>query len=290
MPTRSPIVAGMFYPADEPTCRRQVRACLEAIRVEAPIGTVHGGVVPHAGWVYSGPTAGTVFQSLTAQEPPETFILFGAVHTWGVSDACLYGHGTWRTPLGELAIDEELAAAIASHAGLADRPEAHAEEHSIEVQLPFIKHLFPSARIVPIAMPPLYTAHTVGQKVAQAVRQLGRRAVALGSTDLTHYGPRYGLAPAGSGERALAWVHNNDKSILDLMLAMRAEEIVPEARSRHNACGAGAVAAAIAFAAEMGAAQGVLLHYTTSHEVMPTGRATDMVGYGAVVFIEPRAA
>ncbi len=289
MPTRSPIVAGMFYPADEPTCRRQVRTCLEALHIEAPAGMVYGGIVPHAGWVYSGPTAGAVFQAIAAQEPPETFILFGAVHTWGVNDACLYGRGAWRTPLGELAIDEELAATLAAQAGLADRPEAHAEEHSIEVQLPFIKYLFPSARIVPIAMPPLYTAHTVGQKVAQAVRQVGRRAVALGSTDLTHYGPRYGLAPAGAGEHALTWVHNNDRAILDLMVAMRAEEIVSEARSHHNACGAGAVAAAIAFAAEMGATQGVLLHYTTSHEVMPMGRATDMVGYGAVVFISPGA-
>lgn len=287
MPTRSPIVAGMFYPADEPSCRRQVRACLEAIRIEAPAGTVCGGIVPHAGWVYSGPTAGTVFQAIAAQEPPETFILFGAVHTWGVNEACLYGHGAWRTPLGDLAVDEDLAAAITSQAGIVDRPQAHAEEHSIEVQLPFIKYLFPSARIVPIAMPPLYTAPAIGQKVAQAVRQMGRRAIALGSTDLTHYGPRYGLAPAGAGESAIVWVHNNDKAFLDRVVSMQAEEIVPEARSHHNACGAGAVAAAIAFAAEMGASQGMLLHYTTSHEVMPSGRATDMVGYGAVIFISP---
>ena len=82
-------------------------------------------------------------------------------------------------------------------------------------------------------------------------------------------------------------MRRNDRRLLDLVTAMRAADIVPEAQAHHNACGAGAIAAAIAFAQEMGAQEGLLLHYTTSHDVLPTGRPSDLVGYGAVVFAGP---
>jgi len=303
MPLRYPIVAGMFYPGDKTACRRQLEECLrggqapdfdrgQALDVPQPI---LGGVVPHAGWTYSGPTAGRVFAAVKAQAPiasigaqgaPETFVLFGAVHSWGVSGASLYGAGSWRTPLGDLAIDEELAQeALKASKLLADRPQAHAEEHSIEVQLPFIQYLFPEARILPIAVPPSADAPEVGREVARAVRQAGRKAVAVGSSDLTHYGPRYGLAPSGVGDRALQWSKQNDARLLDLVVALRAEEVLAEAQAHHNACGAGAIAAAIGYAAELGASKGTLLQYTTSHEVLPMGRPTDFVGYGAVVFV-----
>jgi len=286
MPTRYPTVAGMFYPADRESCLRQVRACLGGAREAQVERVIQGGVVPHAGWTFSGPTAGRVFAALKSQGEPETMVLLGAVHSWGVSAASAYGSGSWRTPLGELAVDEELAReALSEGAGLVvDRPEAHASEHSIEVQLPFIQYLFPKARILPIATPPSSEAHQVGQIVARAARALGRVTRAIGSSDLTHYGPRYGFAPAGVGEKGLAYTRQNDRRLLDLVTAMRAEEIVAEARAHQNACGAGAIAAAIAFAQEMGATEGILLDYTTSHDVMPMGRPTDMVGYGAVIF------
>lgn len=286
MPVRRPIVAGAFYPQEENTCRRQVESCLAKAPVVAVAGTVLGGMVPHAGWIYSGPTAAAWFQALAAGPTPETLVLFGAVHSWGVEAPSLYAQGAWRTPLGDLPVDEELAQALLAQpeALVVERPAAHAQEHSIEVQLPFIRHLFPQARILPIAVPPLDVAPAVGRQAAQAVRDVGRRAAALGSSDMTHYGPRYGMAPAGIGQPALDWTHANDRRLLDLAVRMRAEEIVPEARSRHNACGAGAVAAAIAFAAALGATQGALLHYTTSYEVLPEGRPSDLVGYGAVAF------
>ncbi len=286
MPVRYPIVAGMFYPGDQASCRRQLEECLRDGRTVDVPQPILGGVVPHAGWTYSGPTAGRVFAALKAQGAPETIVLFGAVHSWGVSGPSVYGAGSWRTPLGEVAVDEELAqAALKASSLLVDRPQAHAEEHSIEVQVPFIQYLFPEARILPVAVPPSAEAPQVGREMARAVRRLGRRAVALGSSDLTHYGPRYGMAPAGVGERALEWAKQNDARLLDLVIALRAEEVLAEARAHHNACGAGAIAAAIGYAAELGASKGILLHYTTSHEVLPMGRPTDFVGYGAVVFV-----
>ncbi|NLG50622.1 MAG: AmmeMemoRadiSam system protein B [Chloroflexi bacterium] len=285
MPVRNPVVAGRFYPAQERACREEVEKYLRQAKPFVAERYIQGGLVPHAGWTFSAPTAGRVLAALGAQEAPETVVLFGAVHSWGVDRPSMYGSGAWRTPLGELLIDEELADKLRqTNSGLLDRPEAHAGEHSIEVQLPFIKYLFPDACILPISTPPLPSAVTLGQTVARVVQELDRRVVALGSSDLTHYGPQYGLAPAGVGEPGLEWAKQNDARVLDLATRMLPEDVLEEAHAHHNACGAGAIAATIAFAAARGATEGVLLHYTTSHEVMPMGRPTDFVGYGAVVY------
>lgn len=286
MITRYPVVAGMFYPGDEATCRRQIMDCLRITDLPAIAAPVVGGIVPHAGWAFSGPTAARTFLALQAN-PPDTIVLFGAVHRWGIDRPCLYSIGNWRTPLGEIQIDKELAQGIlAAQPGLAaDQPEAHDDEHSIEVQLPFIQYLYPQARILPIATPPMRNAVLLGRTTALVARQIGRQTVAIGSSDLTHYGPRYGFAPVGVGEHALTWMHENDARLLDLVVSLCADEVIAEAQAHHNACGAGAIAAAIAYAVESGAHQGLRLHYTTSHEVMPMGRPTDMVGYGAAIFV-----
>ncbi|MHB0857241.1 MAG: AmmeMemoRadiSam system protein B [Anaerolineae bacterium] len=285
MPVRVPVVAGMFYPSDADSCRTQIEQFLDVGNGDAPGGPVWGGIVPHAGWVYSGATAGRVFAALRQQPPPETLILFGAVHRWGVPGAAVFGSGSWLTPLGELAVDEPLAAAVVDDVAIRDDSRAHEDEHSIEVQLPFVRYLFPDARILPVAVPPTASAPEVGRRVAEAARHLGRQVVALGSSDLTHYGPRYGMAPVGSGERALEWTRRNDARLLDLICQMQAESVLAEASEHHNACGAGAIAATIACTASLGAGAGVLLQQTTSYDIMPSGPATDLVGYGAVVFI-----
>lgn len=287
MPVRNPTVAGMFYPAQAADCRAEVLECLrDAVSPTLP-RPVRGGVVPHAGWTYSGPTAARVFAAIATQGAPQTLVLFGAVHRWGLSRAALFGSGGWRTPLGDLAIDEELgAAALATDDGLLiDEPRAHEGEHSIEVQLPFVCHLFPEARILPIAVPPEAKPEQVGVQIARAAVALGRSAVAVGSSDLTHYGPRYGMAPAGTGEAGWRWTRDNDARILDLAAKLQAREVLREAATRYNACGAGAIAAAIGYARELGASEGLLLDYTTSHDAHPMGRPSDLVGYGALAFL-----
>lgn len=284
MPVRHPTVAGMFYPQGESACRQKVEACLD-VEVKEVEGTIWGGMVPHAGWDFSGPTAGHVFSALDSGAPPETFLLFGAIHRGGVSAPSLYGAGAWHTPLGALAIDEALAEILLDEleGEIVNRPQAHASEHSIEVQLPFIKYLFPEATILPIAMPPSSQAHDLGQRIAKVSEGVERRVVAIGSSDLTHYGPRYGFTPAGTGSSGLEWMRENDDRLLQLVKEMRPSEIVGEAQAHHNACGAGAIAVAMGYALGRGAEEGVILHYTTSHEAMPMGQ--DAVGYGAAVFV-----
>lgn len=287
MSIRTPSVAGSFYPGNALEAKRQIQDMMQQATVEVQ-GRVVGGIVPHAGWIFSGPTAAHLFRALQSQQPPETVILFGAVHRWPLSAPALYGSGAWRTPLGDVAVDSALAdALLLADPRFGDHPSAHEGEHSIEVLVPFIQRLWPQARILPIAMPPLPTAPALGRVVARAAQELGIRAVAIGSTDLTHYGPSYGMAPAGVGQRGLEWAKGNDRRLLELLVDMRADEVLTEAERHANACGAGASAAAIGFALEAGAIRGLLLHHTTSHETYPMGRPTDLVGYGAVAFVSP---
>ena len=167
---------------------------------------------------------------------------------------------------------------------LVDKSEFHDGEHSIEVQLPLIKYLFPDTKIVPIAVIPDFTAIELGKAVADIVQNSNKNIVTIGTSDLTHYGSNYGFIPAGFGESAQIWMNNNDKSIIDLSVNLNAEAIVPEVKRKHNACGPGAMAATASFARSIGLKSGKLLDYTTSYEVMPEGEFSMAVGYAGILF------
>jgi AmmeMemoRadiSam system protein B len=284
---RQPAVANQFYPGNRAECIRLIKECLPSEPDPNLPEKITAGLVPHAGWVYSGPVAARVFAAIHAQAVPETFVLFSAVHRWGASRSAVYAHGRWATPLGEVEVDDELATAVikAGDGLLTEAPGAHSHEHSAEVQIPFIQYLFPEAKILPILIPPDEEAVRVGEVVGQVVQASEKPAVVIGTTDLTHYGKTYyGFAPAGTGEPALGWVRANDQRVIDLILAMRAEEIVAETTAHRNACGGGAIAGTVAAARTMGSEEGHLLVYTTSHHIMPRGPATDFVGYAAILF------
>jgi len=255
--------------------------------VETPQKIV-AGIVPHAGWVFSGSTALMTFLNVKSSSKPSTFLMYGA-HTQYISKATIISEGEWYTPLGNIAIDEVLAQNLIEEAAgklIAVRQNRDFIDQTVEVPLPFIKYLFPEAQLVPIAVPPDDNAAILGQTLGQAIMKTGKEVAVIGSTDLTHYGSNYyGFAPKGSGEAALKWVKEvNDKGLIDLILTLKAEQIVPEAKKNHSACGGGAIAATVASARELGSTGGTLLHYTTSYDVMPRGRPSDFVGYAAVVF------
>jgi AmmeMemoRadiSam system protein B len=245
-----------------------------------------GGIVPHAGWAFSGPTAAKVFYSFSGPVRPRTFVLFGAVHVWGVRRPALYSGDPWWSPLGPVEVDRDLARELAEAAGdqMIRDDEAHDGEHSLEVQVPFVRYLFPDACIVPILVPPGPDAVALGTRIGQFLASR-EDVMTVGSTDLTHYGPRYGFAPQGTGPAALAWVRGtNDRAMLDLMRGMQAEEVIPEASRHQNACGAGAIAAAVAAARARKAADVLVVDYTTSADVRPEWGCENFVGYAGVLF------
>ncbi len=293
---REPAVAGRFYPAEAESCRAELARCFGGPGVAgasdlrpSAAEKVIGGIVPHAGWMFSGPTAAAVIEAVAARRSPATAVIFGAVHVRHGPRASVFNAGAWETPLGPVPVDERLAERIASAGTLFEAdPYAHEHEHSIEVEVPLLRHLFPDIRIVPIMVPPTDHAATVGRIVGRICRDAQADAVFLGSSDFTHYGPSYGFMPHGTGPAALLWAkEHNDRRLIDLILAMQEEAVVPEARAHANACGAGAIAATIAASRECGATCATLLRHTTSAEVM-RGRFDDAphdaVGYAGIVF------
>jgi len=243
------------------------------------------GVVPHAGWQYSGAVAAKVFSTIRAYKTPQTFIIFGTVHHY-IDNSAIYSRGAWSTPFGDVEIDDSLARKlIDATKSLAERNEsAHNQEHSIEVQLPFIKYFFPQARIVPVSVLPDERAHLLGRTVAEAVKEQTGDVAVIGTTDLTHYGDAYFFARAGYGRSAHEWMKRNDQRIIGLALSLKDDEIVPEANVNKNACGAGALAATVSAAKAFGCSGGTLIAYTTSFDVAPEPEFRMGVGYAGLLF------
>ncbi len=291
MRTRKPIVAGQFYPAQHDSCIHEINECLDARVLSEPLPeTIVAGIVPHAGWTFSGSLAALVFSAIRQQHDKiHTFVIFGAAHGYFGASPAVCDRGVWETPLGEAAVDEVLAEAILSTGTAVNDCDAHLCEHSIEVQVPFIQYLFAGARILPILVPPTAAALPLGESLGEIIsREEQKKIVCIGSTDLTHYGPRYGFTPYGTDKKALEWAQNvNDKKFIDLALKLEPEQLLTGAAENGNACGPGAAAAAVAAAKKLGSQRGILLAQTTSNEVMLERMGTtsaDAVGYAAIVF------
>jgi AmmeMemoRadiSam system protein B len=290
MQTRKPVVAGQFYAGTQDACLAELTECLNEREITVPLpDTIVAGIVPHAGWFFSGSLAAMVFSAIKKQNASvDTFVIFGAAHRYHGPEPIVYNKGAWLTPLGEIHIDEELAQEVLKSGLAPANQSAHAYEHSIEVQVPFVQHLFPDARILPVLTPPANQAIELGAALAVIAKQSDKKIVFIGSTDLTHYGPRYGFAPMGTGQRALEWASEvNDRQFIDFALEMQPEKMLGTAEENYNACGAGAAAAAVAAAKQLGRTQGTLLVHTNSNTIMADkmgSQSSESVGYAAIVF------
>ena len=291
MGTRKPTVAGQFYPADRSGCLREIEEALEARQViEGPEGDIVAGIVPHAGWMFSGDLACLVFSTIKkVHKGADTFVIFGAAHRYFGSGAAVYGAGKWMTPLGEVEVDEELAGEVSQLESATVEESAHRYEHSIEVQVPFVQHLFPEAKIVPVVVGPGENNVKFGSDIGELIlKQIDKKIVCIASTDLTHYGPRYGFCPAGSGDVGIKWAKEvNDAEFISLALSMKAGELLRGSVDKQNACGPGAVAVVVEAAKKMGKRSGRLLAHTTSSEVMLrrfNQSSEESVGYAAIIY------
>ncbi len=291
MQTRKPIVAGQFYPGQRSACTDEINEYLEQKpSAESLPEEIVAGIVPHAGWTFSGAVAAMVFSAIKQRhENVDTFVIFGAAHGYFGQSPAVYNTGSWITPLGEAAVDEQLADAILATETAVSNTAAHRTEHSIEVQVPFIQHLFHNAKILPILVAPNEQAISLGEAASDIISaEKHKKIVCIGSTDLTHYGQRYGFTPMGTGADAVRWAGDvNDKEFIDLALKLEPQQMLASAAENCNACGPGAAAAAVAAAKKLGKTKGLLLAHTNSNEVMIQKMgtsSTDSVGYAAIVF------
>ncbi|MGH7530386.1 MAG: AmmeMemoRadiSam system protein B, partial [Gemmatimonadales bacterium] len=231
---RSAAVSGRFYPSDPAELRDVVTTLLADAKLKArPPAHFRAVIAPHAGYVYSGPTAAAVFARARL---PELIVILAPNHT-GICDAeggaSLWPDGAFRTPLGDVPVDAPFAAALLAESPLvAVDHEAHRLEHAIEVELPFIQAVQPRARIVPLvlAWDDWTPARALGDALARLVRAAREPVLLLASSDLNHY------EPAAVSER-------KDARVLAAVLALDGADVLARCRrERITMCGRAPVA------------------------------------------------
>jgi MEMO1 family protein len=286
---RQPAVAGYFYPGSAESLRKQVEGFVVsgAEKIKA-IGILS----PHAGLIYSGSVAGAVYSKVKL---PDTFVLIGPNHTGLGAPVSLMASGSWETPLGRVDIDESLAALILSKSSrIREDSLAHLQEHSLEVQLPFIQYFKDTFKIVPIQMldTRLETCLEVGRAVAEAIKERrGQRAEGRGgdedksairnpqsaihdvlivaSSDMSHYEPA-------------AAAKEKDFKAIEQILKLDAEGLSHVVREHGiTMCGYGPAVVMLAASKALGAAKAELIKYTNSGEV--SGDYAQVVGYAGIV-------
>jgi AmmeMemoRadiSam system protein B len=241
-----------------------------------------GGIVPHAGWHFSGNIACNVIHQLSKGASPDVVVVFG-MHLHSGSARYIMPEGSWETPFGPLAVDSDLAnALIRRHIFQIETTTSFQQDNTIELQMPFIRYLFGDVRVVAMGVPPADETLSVARSVVDIARDQDLSIVVIGSTDLTHYGPNYGFTSKGSGEKAVQWVRNeNDRRVIDAMLRLDPQAVIREGLAHDNACCAGAAAAAITVGKALGAEKAEELVYASSYDKSP---GSNFVGYVGVIF------
>jgi AmmeMemoRadiSam system protein B/AmmeMemoRadiSam system protein A len=270
---RKPVFAGQFYTADPGRLAAEIDGYLAAARPPAlPAGRIVGLVVPHAGYVYSGRTAAAAYALLRGR-PIDTVIIVGPSHRFAFQGASVWPDGGFETPLGVVRVDAALAKAIAKASGFRFRPEAFAEEHSVEVQVPFVQRVLPDAAIVPIVMG-AQTRDTIRTLAAALAKTcLGRNVAVVASTDLSHFLPK---------DEAQA----TDAATAALIEARKVDTIIRKVGADENImCGGGGVATLLLLAEKAGHPQVKVLARTDS-----SAFGGPVVGYLAAAVLSDEAA
>jgi AmmeMemoRadiSam system protein B len=267
---RPPAVAGRFYPARPDVLARDVDEYLRAGEVTSnKVENALGCVVPHAGYMYSGGVAGAVYRKLPART---SYIILCPNHFGRGAPLAIVSAGSWLTPLGEVPIDTAGAQAI-RHACrlLMEDPGAHAEEHSLEVQLPFLQREVKSFGFVPIAVGISgYAAlEALGHGIAEALKNLAPRPLIVASSDMNHYEPD-------------SITRVKDRMAIDRILELDPKGLYEVIRREDiSMCGYGPTIAMLTAAKDLGAGHAELVKYATSADA--SGDRSAVVGYAGII-------
>lgn len=274
MNIRSAAVAGTWYPGTAGALTREVDDYLTAAS-EGPGGTLTAIIAPHAGMMFSGPVAAYSYKA-TARGHFDVAVLVGPSHFVAFEGAALWPDGGFDSPLGVARIDEAAARALMESPIVKAIPTAHQREHSLEMQLPFVRRLHPDLPIVPVLIGFQHRATIDALADALVHTFEGRRALLVASTDLSHYFDAKTAASLDGRvkERVAAF---DPEGLLDLF-----EQYPEHERGRYVACGGGAAIAVMKAARRLGATAGRVLKYAHSGEV--SGDYDGVVGYLAAAF------
>ena len=272
---RPAAVAGSFYPREPETLRSKISVFLDQAPLLKKAGRLKILIVPHAGLDYSGPVAASGFKQL-AEENYQQVILLGISHRAFFEGVAIFDHGAWETPLGKVTINEALAKNLVSpDKGLIASTLPHQEEHSLEVQLPFLQTVLPKSQIVPLLLGQASeeTLNHLAQKIAA---NLDEQTLLLVSSDFSHY-PSYDIA------------NKVDRQTIQAILSGKAENLIKtidEIESQHYpgldtcACGYQAIMVALQVAEKLKISDFEKIKYANSGDI--TGEKNQVVGYAAI--------
>jgi hypothetical protein len=262
---RAPAVAGRFYPANPERLRADIESYLPSDKKTSAIACM----VPHAGYMYSGQVAGAVFSRL---EIPASCIVLGPNHTGRGHPLAIMKKGAWRTPLGEIPIDSDLAETLTREfPALSEDSAAHRSEHSIEVELPFLQVCRPCVKFVPITIGTgqLILLEQLGEAIAGVLKHSRESVLIVASSDMNHYEDD-------------ATTRVKDRKAIEKILALDAPGLYQTVMNESiSMCGFGPAVAMLTAARRLGAQKAELAHYATSADVSGDHNVT--VGYAGII-------
>ena len=271
---RRAAVAGSWYPGRPEPLARELEGCLAAASVPPLPGRLVALISPHAGLRYSGPVAAYGYSLLRGCRDM-TVVLIGPSHRAAFEGSAVYARGAFETPLGQIPIDEDLATALLDTAsGVVEAPSPHSDEHSLEMQLPFLQHLVPGLRIVPVLMGSQSRAEVdaLSRTLRRALQD--RPALLVASSDLSHYHP----APVANAKDA--------KVVADVE-RFDAEALMSRLERDHgHACGGGPIVAVMKAARANGADRAAILRYADSGDAGERDKSR-VVGYLSAALLAP---
>jgi MEMO1 family protein len=266
---RPPAVAGQFYPANPKELSRLVLQFTQENTGQEKI-PARACLVPHAGYLYSGHVAGRVFSRVTL---PKKIVILGVRHYPRGQALAIVSKGAWRTPLGDVPIDEELALRLCAAAPLLREDEvAHRSEHSLEVELPFLQVLDPEFTFVPVALGAIRFEELaeVGEGLARVLAESREAILLLTSSDMNHY-------------ESDARTRFKDHQAIEAMLRADARELYEVCRREAiSMCGLGPAVVMLTALEKLGVKKGELVEYATSGDI--TGDRASVVGYAGMIF------
>lgn len=271
---------GRWFPGDKALLIKMINAYIGAAQVSPVKGRIIGAISPHAGYIYSGPIAGYVFRVIKEQADmgaaPDTVVILGLSHRGQCRGVVLMDGDVIRSPLGEIALDKEAAALLASN-----RPTIHLDytphngEHSAENQVPFVQAVLPGARLV-LGLIGDRDPQTLEEMVGGLVELAKvKKILVIASSDMLH-DPDYNL------------VTRTDRASLQNVAALQTQALLKSwSYGNQVFCGMAAITVTMRFMEKQGCREGVILRYRNSGDDHPESRGNWVVGYGAVVFPQP---
>ncbi|MDX1386784.1 MAG: AmmeMemoRadiSam system protein B [bacterium] len=263
---REPAVAGHFYPGNSQVLRKDVENYLQT---EAPPEPALGIVSPHAGYRYSGHVAGAVFSKVKI---PNQAIVLCPNHTGMGAFAAINSSGAWETPLGNMDIEESLAKKLMElNPSIEEDDMAHAREHALEVQIPFLQVLNPQCKMVPLCLShfPYGECERMGQALAQLIKDASEEILLVASSDMNHY---------ENQERTL----KKDQMAIDRILALDPAGLYETVHEESiSMCGIIPTTCMLIAALALGASEATLVKHATSGDV--SGDYAGVVGYAGII-------